>query len=739
MLFPYTTLKRLPYTLALVCLLLATAYGTFAQQPTPSPTAEPEDILRINTELVQTDLMVFDKSGRFVDDIKQEQLELRVDGKPQPIVFFDRVTAGSASEEAQLAAARGVPRPAEDKTQASVGILDRGRIVVFFVDDLHLSADSLRRTKKTLLRFIDSEMGQNDQVAIASTSGQIGFLQQLTDNKTVLRTAVERLGLQPQMMSDGQRPPMSEHLAQEIMVRYNQEVLNFFIEALIKDGFPPGPNLEELVRSRARAILEQANAITRNTFIALDNLTRTIAPLPGRKLVFFLSEGFLLNTNETVTNERLLNITNVAARNGVVIYTMDARGLVVDPGSDASQPAVVDTTGRIQTAAFGELTAMQTALRTLADNTGGRALLNSNSLDAGITKTLKETSTYYVISWRPESEEQKSDKLRRIEVKVKGRTDLNVQVKRGFLGPPKKPAAAKTAPTANPNASKPKTPADEIRNAITAFSPSAAIPTSLSLDYLDSPQNDGAMLTIAMQIPADALSFDPVEGKFRAQVDVAGYVYNDKGQTGASFQERLTANADSMEVAQQHGRAVYYASNVRLAPGLYQVRVAARDVKSGRIGTAMQWVEIPDLKSKRLTLSSLMVGELTAANIAAQAQAADNKNGSISQAQLNVARRFAKTSRLRFVTFIYNAARGASGTTPPDVAIQVQVLRENQPVLTTALRKVSTEGLTDLARIPYAAEIPLTSMREGRYVLQVLAIDRAAKTSATQRISFEIE
>jgi VWFA-related protein len=736
MLFPFTTLKRLPHTIALLCLLLTTVSVALGQQPTPSPSPEPDEVLRINTELVQTDLMVFDKSGRFVDDLKPEQLELRVDGKPQPIVFFDRVTAGSASEEAQLAAARGVARPADDKIKASVGVLDRGRIVVFFVDDLHLIPDSLRRTKKTLLHFINDEMGQNDQVAIASTSGSIGFLQQLTDNKTVLRAAVERLSLQPQQMPDGQRPPMSEHLAQEIMVRYNREVLDFFIEGLIKDGFPPGPLLEDMVKSRARGILDQANAFTRNTFIALENLARTIAPLPGRKLVFFLSDGFLLNNNETVTNERLLNITNVAARNGVVIYTMDARGLVVDPSSDASQPATADHTGRIQTAAFGEITAMQTGLRTLADNTGGRALLNSNSLDAGITKTLQETATYYVISWRPESEEQKSDKLRRIEVKIKGRPELNVQVKRGFLSSAKKPAT-KTAPAADAKNSKPKTPVDEIRSAITAFSPTSELPTSLSLDYIDSPQNDGAMLTIAMQLPAEALAFDPAEGKFKAQVDVAGYVYNDKGQTGASFQERLTANADSMEIAHQRGRALYYASNVRLAPGLYQVRVAARDARSGRIGTAMQWVEIPDLKTKRLTLSSLMVGEMTADSLAAQT--AESKSGAISQAQLNVARRFARTSRLRFVTFIYNATRGASGTTPPDVAIQVQVLRDNQPVLTTALRKVSTEGLTDLARLPYAAEIPLANMSAGRYVLQVLAIDRAAKTSATQRLRFDIE
>lgn len=189
-----------------------------------------------------------------------------------------------------------------------------------------MTMDSLRRTKKTLLHFINNEMRQNDQAAIASTSGQIGFLQQLTDNKAVLRAAAERLNLRPQQMADPQRPPMSEYLAQEIIVRYNQEVIDFFKEALVKDGVPPNaPNLEELVKSRARGILDQADAITRNTFFSLESLTRTIAPLPGRKLVFFLSDGFLLNTSRTEINSKLASLTNLAARNGVVIYTMDAR------------------------------------------------------------------------------------------------------------------------------------------------------------------------------------------------------------------------------------------------------------------------------------------------------------------------------------------------------------------------------------------------------------------------------
>jgi hypothetical protein len=88
------------------------------------------------------------------------------------------------------------------------------------------------------------------------------------------------------------------------------------------------------------------------------------------------------------------------------------------------------------------------------------------------------------------------------------------------------------------------------------------------------------------------------------------------------------------------------------------------------------------------------------------------------------------------VTFIYNAANSPA---PADVVLQVQVFRDDQPVLTTPLRKIETRDVPDIARIPYAAEIPLSTFPAGRYVLQVTAIDRAAKASASQRVNFSVE
>src|ERR1044072_2529854 len=167
-----------------------------------------DDVVRVYTELVQTDVMVFDKQGKFVNGLKPENFELRIDGKPRPIEAFEQITAGS-SEESQLAAARGastinLKRPAP---------LDRGRVVFFYLDDFHLDLQSLHSAKKVITTFIDKEMGQNDQAAIASASGQIGFLQQLPSDRMVLHKALDRLSTKIYSVRDSDRPPMSEYQA----------------------------------------------------------------------------------------------------------------------------------------------------------------------------------------------------------------------------------------------------------------------------------------------------------------------------------------------------------------------------------------------------------------------------------------------------------------------------------------------------------------------------------------------
>ncbi|MDQ6652014.1 MAG: VWA domain-containing protein, partial [Acidobacteriota bacterium] len=404
-----------------VCLPLIWQEGR-GQTPREPKGQDRSDVLRVYTELVQTDVMVFDRQGKFVDGLKREDFALRIDGKVTPIEFFEKVTAGTVNEESQLAAARGSSTRTNSKSSGPVP-LDRGRSVFFYVDDLHLDLSSLATTRKLITRFIERDMGQNDEVAIASASGQIGFLQQLTDNKSVLRAALERLKIRPYSVRDYDRPTMSEYQAL-LFSNYDREIRDYFIDETLRQN--PGmrrDSAEALLTGRADALLQQAGNVTTYSLSGLEGLIRSANKLPGRKLVFFISGGFFLDDRNSDSRYRLQRITSAAARSGVVIYSMDARGLVASL-SDASTDAQFDPTGRLSRAGQGELIASQDGMNALASDTGGKAFFNSNSLEPGLGRALKDTSAYYLLAWKPEPETQHASKFRRLEVKVVGKPEL---------------------------------------------------------------------------------------------------------------------------------------------------------------------------------------------------------------------------------------------------------------------------------------------------------------------------
>ncbi len=188
---------------------LAVCLPTTLAQTKPQKPAEPQDdVVRVNTELVQSDVMVFDKEGHFVDGLKGDQFELKINGKPTPVSFFERVTSGRPVTFPTQGSSGANSTGAAGSTSTST--IGPGRTVIFFVDDLHLAPASVERARKALLDFIDRGMADNDQVAVTSSSGQIGFLQQFTTDRFALRSAVARLNYRSGPgKTDTFRPPMS--------------------------------------------------------------------------------------------------------------------------------------------------------------------------------------------------------------------------------------------------------------------------------------------------------------------------------------------------------------------------------------------------------------------------------------------------------------------------------------------------------------------------------------------------
>ncbi|HEX8890082.1 MAG TPA: VWA domain-containing protein [Pyrinomonadaceae bacterium] len=688
-----------------------------------NPSSTADDVVRIKTELVQTDVSVVDRQGRFVEGLRPEQFELSVDGKARVISFFERVGMETGAEGNQAATGmRSNERaPTARDTQSAPAIEKRGRVVLFFIDDLHLSPENLIRARKSLLQFIDNRMEQDDQAAIVSTSGQVGFLQQLTDNKAVLREAASRLSNRRNAETYAGKVQISEYDATQVAEHFNRELFRYLVEATAAEYQTDEVTAANMVINRVHQIGMQSRTATIGTLNALTGLMRSSAPLPGRKVVFFITDGFVADPRASNVLEMLRQVTKTAAQVGAVIYSVDARGTFGNPSTDASRNDYPDFTGSVSRDLLGETIATQEPLQILAADTGGRAFLNSNSFDDSFTRALDDSSSYYLLAWRPEAEEQYGGKTR-VEVGIKGRPDLKVRVRRGFIEAPIVSSSSKRRETTR------RTPEDELRSALGSLYPVRALPVSLSVGYASKQAGGAALLNVSMQIDTLALNLDPSDKARNAEVDVLGVALDDRGAI-ASFKQKLTIAPES--IGQGRRKVVVWNQQLAVAPGLYQVRVAARERSSGRMGSAMQWIEVPDFTAGRFQMSSIFLGEREA-----QGAASEKSLSAPRPITVNASRRFARSSVLRFQIYIYNAAHDAA---PPNIEIEGRVLRNGRPVILIPPANVPSNTASDLTRLPYWAEIALDQLPAGKYLLQVTATDRATKASVTQQTSFMIE
>ena len=586
-------------TFLLSCLFLfaAIVFSQTKPEQKPEPAGEAQDVIKFETSLVQTDVMVFDKAGRPVTDLRPEQFQLKINNTPREISFFEAVRSGGFSSQSDTNAGQpNAAQPGAPKSDA------QRRAIIFFVDDLHLAPDSLARTRKALFEYIDRGIADTDLVAITSPSGQVGFLQQFTANKDALRSAVARLNYRTNTKLDMDKPPMSEYIAMKIR-EGDEQALIYYIQEIQKQNCirtrggvicsvtPQGAR--QMAKNRANEIVVEAAPTAADTLRLLEGLMRTAAQLPGRKLVFVISDGFYLTDTKTGSIDKIKRVTDAAGRAGVVIYTLDARGIVSD-SIDIVNNKPIDSKGMLVGASMGEISASQDGLNALAADTGGQALLNTNlPMHQWVQKVLDETSNYYLLAWKPDNEEQKRGKFKHIDVSIVGRPDLKVRLRTSYF----KSAALPLLTTKKKSDKDPaKARDDDMRIVIDTPVSQREIPTEVDLRFVQMP-GFGTRVVATISIDDAALTFEPTDGKSSADVDIGGILYDDKGKPIDSFVGRLRIFPKSSIAAgsgTREKRSIYRFSTL-VPGGLYQVRVGIRDLKSSRLGSAMDWIKVPKI------------------------------------------------------------------------------------------------------------------------------------------------
>lgn len=778
-------LFRLVKTLLLLILLGTISDAQTSQQANGQrPSSNPQDnVLRIETELVQIDVVVADKQGNLVRNLKREDFELYEDGKKQQLTHF---AAGTAAQPAKwLTRERKPAGGGVDKTVATE--TRAGRYIVLAVDDYHISPANLVYVKRALVKFISQQMVGGDQIAIVTTSGNVGLFQQFTREREVLERAVNRLTAQERNVVDSSSiPHITEHQA-ELIEFGDRDAVELAVNDIVRnEGLPPSQPgqtgqgraggarggqsgqtgqsgqsinpqremLENRVRSQARLVLALSANYTRATLDTLEAVIRSLQPLPGRKMLVLLSDGFFLGGNSIHSQVYdVRRIADAATRAGVVIYSIDARGLVaVTPGGDASEattidPALAGAQARIELSAVN---AKRDGLNALAVDTGGTLFFDSNDLNLGLQRVLDANETYYVLAYEP-AESRRDGKFHRIEVRLAGRPELKVRTRKGYFAPTAREDGAAVAKE-TPKEKKDKDASPEkvaqllkvekekqLLKGIGSLFPLRQIPIEMAVDFLN--PREGSVALLNTHIETANLTFEQVGDRQQTVIDLSAVIFDEKGKVASSFTDRLGVSLKPEDLGRMAEYGFNYRKVVPLQPGFYQARIAIREDKTGNLGSAAGWVEIPDLNNKQLTLSGVLLsvgddGVKEAQRAASSTAVANANSGGYQPRPSSATRRFKNGGSVDFLVFAYNAKVEKNIA---DLVIQSQVFAGSKLVYASPPSKMTVAPGADWQHIPYAARVSLKDYDPGEYELRLMVIDRLTKATAYRRVNFTVE
>lgn len=785
-------IKRLFFSLLLALFASSLSAQIKPQEkPKAPPTSAEDQTIRIATELVQLDVTVTDKQGKVIRDLKREDFELKEDGKPQEISYF---SLGTATRPARWlgteALAKGKDKAATVATVAAPTEALAGRYIVLAIDDIHLSPASLMQARQALVKFVDQQMGSGDQVAVVTTSGQVGMFQQFTDDRDVLKRAITRLNPQERTVTHHSDVPRITPYQAEMIDRGDQDALEMAVQEILRQmsvsgapqgaasgggnsgggassnrggrgGVPQGGGMsereraQETARSYARMIVTQNAHYTTATLDTLQVIIRNLSSLPGRKIMTLVSDGFHLGGNSSSKIADIRRVIDTATRAGVVIYAIDARGLYTSPLFDASQPGYSDTEtpGVRERVENAGMEALRNGPFALAHDTGGFMVMNTNDLNLGMKRVLDDTEVYYLLAFEP-TESYRDGRFRKLEVRVKNHSEYKVRSSKGYFAPDDK-AEAKAIEkeqkekvqlaaerARDPEKAEKKEASlrfTRAREALGSLFPLRGIPVQMAASFVDTGKGQGYALIVG-HLDVAGLKFEQVNGLHNAAIDVVGTIFDENGKAVDGFSQRLSMGLRQSSYEQVLKAGLVFSRRVSLKPGLYQVRLAALREGSKQTGSAFDWVEISDLTKKQLTLSSIfLTTEKETDYLMAQMKP---KNGEEKQATApipsQVARRFKLGSAFDFSLFAYNAKTDKQGVT--DLVVQSQLFSGSKVIYASPLSKMEPPSETkETAYIPYAARLSIDKFEPGNYELRLLVIDRLAKTSAKRALNFVVE
>ncbi len=688
---------------------LLSAAMLFAQNPAP-PAAAPKESAKftVTTQLVTLNLSAKDKDGNPITGLKPGDIILTEDGKRQKIAIceyqkldntpLDAVAAALAPAPAAPAAAAPAAPAAPPAAAAAPTIAaakpgeikykDR-RLLVLYFDMTSMPLQDQLRAQQNGLKFVRSEMTAADTVLVMSFTSRLNLLQDFTTDRDLLAKAIESL-----VAGEGSDLAATADDAATTGAAYTADDTEFNI----------------------------FNADRK--LVALQSAIKALGALPEKKGLMYFTSGF--NKSGVDNEAQMRATTNAAIRYNVALFPVDARGLsALSPSGDATKGAgsASGSLGGAAISAVSQLRASQETLHTMAADTGGKELLDSNDLAAGIVEAQKEINDYYIIGYY--STNQALDgQFRRIKLEIPGDKTARLDYRSGyFAGKEFKQFTASDRER-------------QLQEALLLGDPLTDLSLKLELNYFRL-AHDRYFIPLEAKIPASEIDLARHGDVESVRLDFIGQVTDAKNKVVRQVRDNLEVKIKGVDATDFAKKNLAYDAGFELPPGTYTVKFLARENLGGKMGTFETKLEIPDLAAEKswLPISSVVLSNQMEAQNAALATGEQDKKAMADHPLIqngqkivpSVTRAFRRSQTL----YVYLEAFEPDAQQP--LQTSVAFYRGTAKVFETPMQ-LAKDGFKVQAKVqPVKMSIPLSALEAGRYTCQVNVIDPQSQKVAFWR------
>jgi VWFA-related protein len=691
-----------------------------AQAQNPVKPQDDDDVVKVKSNLVSIDVIVRDKKGKTISDLKPEDFTISENGTPQKIEFFD----------APLTSAPNAGAPASSAAPRNY--------VSLVLDFQSTDITNLKQVREGAIKYVREQVTDADAVALLSVTTGLQMLQTFTQDKAKLIEAIENLGT-------------SSHSK-----NFEQKDLAGNIESLrefLKNASPPGEIvttgagsqaarvmiaqrvLQQFVRLRTALSLQQSRPI----LAALAALAEGLRPIPGKKTLVLFSQGFV---TPAVLDWQVQSTIDIANRANVAIYIIDAAGLRANAqASGALVPStplagvsgIANQEQRIR--AVGGETVFDNVrqegqsreydiLYRISGDTGGKFLKGNNDIGLGLERINQEIHSRYTLAYR--STNQNFDgTFRKVKIEVR-RPDAQITSRSGYYAIPPEEIVLLS-------------PAEKkLLENFSGMENNPALPISVSLSQFRS--RDGLYtVPLALEFPPSAVKFDRKGDKHSMQLEVLGVLKATPekmlSRLGGTFDVSLSEN----DYKQILANSVFYRQDLQLTPGDYTLDLIVKDKQSGKLTARREQFVLPDMDAEFATTPVVLSRYVEAASELPPdpAQLPDVFVYRKRLIRPSADRKFRVTDNLIMFLAVYNAANSSENGTPL-VRVTVRLMKDGQPA-TKPFDFVLTEMHNQpVPHLKFAEFIRLANLTPGGYQVAIETKDMVTRKFTKQEASFEI-